>query len=124
MRFDLPMRLPSAANLREHWAVRVKRVAAQRAAVRLGCAKLWWLGKEAKGTEHYVVTLTRGSQRALDSDNLQGAFKAMRDEVAALLRLDDNSPRVAWVYRQTKTPRWGYFVAIEVEVVRAQRDVA
>ena len=40
-----------------------------------------------------VVTLTRVSPRALDSDNLAYAFKAVRDEVAAYFGVNDNDPR-------------------------------
>ncbi len=36
-----------------------------------------------------TVTLTRISARGLDDDNLQGAFKAVRDSVASALCVDD-----------------------------------
>lgn len=43
-----------------------------------------------------VVRLIRYAPRALDSDNLIGAFKGVRDEVALRLGLDDRDPRLAF----------------------------
>lgn len=100
-RIELPKPLPSAANLREHWAARAKRVKAQRLAVR--CAWSWRKAKYDLPAFPLVVTLTRVSPRALDpGDNLPGSMKAHRDELAAILRIDDRDPRVAWVYRERR----------------------
>ena len=48
------------------------------------------------------VELVRVSPRKLDSDNLQGALKAVRDGVADALGLDDGSARYRWEYSQLK----------------------
>jgi hypothetical protein len=50
-----------------------------------------------------VVTLTRYSTHVLDTDNLQGAFKSIRDQVAAWLGCGDgaDSP-IRWRYRQAQ----------------------
>jgi hypothetical protein len=40
----------------------------------------------------------------MDSDNLAGAFKALRDAVAALLDVDDGTDRIRWHYRQKPGP--------------------
>src|SRR3974390_2058721 len=56
-----------------------------------------------------TVTLTRHAPRALDSDNLQTAFKWIRDEVADCVigfksnGRNDSDPRLTWVYKQEKT---------------------
>ena len=41
-----------------------------------------------------VVTLARLGGKAMDSDNLQGACKALRDAVAKLVGVDDADDRV------------------------------
>lgn len=94
---ELPIKLPSIANLREHWAVRARRAKAHRRAalvvpvqnVRLPC----------------VVILTRIAPRALDGDNLQRAFKSLRDGIADRLGVDDGDPAVTWQYAQTRSDR-------------------
>ena len=47
-----------------------------------------------------VVLLTRIAPRMLDSDNLEGAFKAVRDGIAEALGIDDRSPLVRYVVSQ------------------------
>lgn len=112
VRLSIPLAhpLPSAANLREHWAVRAKRVKAQRNVVALvlrtqGGA---WLGHARRilGNERMRVAcgFVRVAQRQLDDDNLAHAFKAMRDEVAKAVGIDDGSPRWTWEYHQRKGP--------------------
>jgi hypothetical protein len=59
-----------------------------------------------------VVTLTRIGPKPLDGDNLQSAFKTVRDQIASLLRVDDADPRVEWRYGQRKGE---YGVEIEVD---------
>jgi hypothetical protein len=93
--FRVNMTAPSTPNLREHHMAKAKRVKAQRGAVQRNMPK-WPLGPQI------IVRLTRVSPRELDSDNLQGAFKAIRDQVAAGLLVDDRSPLVAWDYHQAK----------------------
>ena len=60
-----------------------------------------------------VVTFTRLSPRALDDDNLRGACKPIRDEVARMLGVDDGpSSLVRWNYAQRKDARSGIEVLI------------
>lgn len=98
------MQLPSVANMRLHWAAKAKLFKAQRRAVWAslmsvdGREELWGLGTG----RCLRVTLTRVSPRKLDDDNLQAAFKAVRDEVARWLGIDDGDPRVDWWYAQEK----------------------
>jgi hypothetical protein len=61
------------------------------------------------------VTLMRPIARIpLDTDNLSGAFKGVRDEVAAFLGVDDRSDRIHWVYTQEKGKGLKPTVTIEV----------
>jgi hypothetical protein len=111
MTFLIPLRLPSAANLREHWRVRHKRVQAQRQLVAI------YIGGKPRPTLPVVVTLTRIAPRALDGDNLQSAFKAMRDEVAKWLGVPDNHPSIRWEYGQRRGGVGEYGVVIVVGAV-------
>ncbi len=105
IRFVVPVKAPSLTNQREHHAVRHKRTDAQRSATRRR-----WPGYE--GGPLLVVRLTRTAPRRLDDDNVQAALKSVRDEVAALLRVDDASPLVRWEYGQEQGPE----DAVRVEV--------
>lgn len=110
LRWSLAKPLPSAANLREHWTVRHARTQEQRkaASLQLKTQGREWLAhaKRILGNERMRVgcILTRVAPRQLDSDNLQSAFKAIRDEVAAQVGIDDGSPRWTWEYHQRKGP--------------------
>lgn len=97
IRFELPLEIPSVANLREHWAAKAERVKAQRKAAMLKCPK-WTAGPVL------VVTLTRVAPRELDSDNLASAMKGIRDGIAARLGVDDGSKLVEWRYAQEVGP--------------------
>lgn len=106
--FEIPLRIRSAQNLREHWAVRHKRVQRERTAVRLVAkAKLRRVRLPCR------VHLIRVAPRRLDWDNMVGGFKAVRDEIAALLHVDDADPRVDWVYSATTGKPYGVVVRIE-----------
>jgi hypothetical protein len=94
---------PSTTNLREHWAKRAKRAKGQRLAARLA---LLPYARELRALAALGgvirAELVRVSPRTLDSDNLQGALKAVRDGVADALGLDDGSARYRWEYSQSK----------------------
>ena len=95
--FSVPIQTKSVANLREHWTAKAKRVKAQRRATAYRTPPaLKSLGPLL------VVTLTRVSARRLDDDNLQGALKGVRDQVACALGVDDRSSLVRWEYGQEK----------------------
>ena len=96
MTLTIPMPLPSAANLREHWTAKHRRVKSQRQIVAA------YIGGRPKLELPVVVTLERVAPRALDDDNLRGAFKAVRDQVATWLGVPDNDPRIRWDYAQRR----------------------
>lgn len=122
---EIPMKLPSLANLRIHWRTEAELKRTQRAAVGLalrttGRAFLneW---KVMRGNERMRlrVTLTRISPGRLDKhDNLRMAFKAVVDEVAACCGLDDRSDRYEWVYAQEHGL---YGVRVHLEVLHPER---
>lgn len=94
----VPLRVVSAANAREHWAVRSRRVEAERLTVRgaFSAANLTHPPYFVRA----AVTLTRLGGRRWDDDNNVSGLKGVRDEVAAWLRVDDGDPRVAFGYAQ------------------------
>lgn len=97
MTIELPIRIESEANLREHWAKKAKRAREQRLTVHYSLT-----GARRPVNWPLVVTLTRIAPRALDTDNLARGFKAVRDAVAAWLGIDDGSERIVWRYGQEK----------------------
>lgn len=104
---ELPLRLDSVANLREHWAKRHRRAQSHRlAALAVPIHPL-----------PCVVTITRIAPRALDEhDNLPRACKALVDGIADRLGIKDNDPRVEWRYRQTKSDRPKHYACmVEIE---------
>jgi hypothetical protein len=103
IRIEVPLTLPSVANMREHWSAKARRVKAQRLAVAwcLKAALLTDLVGRVAG-HRVAVTLTRVAPRKLDSDNLVSACKACRDQVAEYLGVDDGDSRVTWRYGQLK----------------------
>lgn len=52
----------------------------------------------------------------LDSDNLAGGMKHLRDAIAATLGMDDGDSRLRWCYGQVQT-HGGEGVMVSVEVV-------
>lgn len=103
----LPVRLRSLTNERVHHMWRHRWVSAQRAAVRALVYAEMLPALPAR------VTITRLSVRKLDSDNLVGSAKAVRDEIAALYGVDDGSDFYEWRVEQEKAKAFG--VRIEVE---------
>jgi hypothetical protein len=61
-----------------------------------------------------TIVLTRVAPRALDGDNLQSGFKAVRDGVADWLGVDDGHQLLDWQYRQRSGEVKQYKVEIEV----------
>ena len=99
---SVPVRVMSEANERVHWAVRRRRFNKQAEAVE----DAWDsspLIRMRSGTAHMylpaTVILTHVG-RQMDTDNLEGAFKGIRDRLAEILGLDDADGRVSWHYNQ------------------------
>jgi hypothetical protein len=100
----------SGPNSREHWAVKARRVKSERRAVQLMLA-----AKRKRPSLPATVTLTRFSAHLLDDDNAVGSMKAVRDEVARWLGVDDGDPRVSWRVWQRKCKRVEAGTLIQIE---------
>ncbi len=116
----LAIRTVSEANAHEHWRLRQKRAKAQRSTA--GVVVLAALREPGRPrvAPPCTVTLTRlAPSNGLDTDNLAGSQKHVRDGIADALGIDDRNPAVTWLYDQQRGP-WGVRICIE----RAMLDVS
>lgn len=110
---EINLQTVSEANSSQHWSVKYFRHRDQKKAIQ-------WLFLVEKPviTLPCKVILTRIASRFLDSDNLQSAFKYIRDQIAEQIILDkrpnDNDPRINWIYKQEKVKRGVYRIRIEI----------
>lgn len=109
-RVTLPIATVSEANRRDHWSTRARRAKMQR----------WTVAAKLHGEKlpklPVVVTLTRLAPRELDTDNLAGAMKAIRDGVADAYGLkSDRDARVTWRYAQERADQWHAGVRIAIQ---------
>lgn len=110
----VPIRTVSEANAHTHWRARQKRAKEQRALARVAvicCNTATLLRLPAR------ITLTRLAPRTLDSDNLQGALKHIRDGVADAFGVDDGDERYDWRYAQEKAKEYGVRIEIQLDDV-------
>lgn len=106
------MRTSPGGNNREHHMVRARRVKKERTTV------AWVLLDKPRPALPVVVTLMRRAPSSgLDDDNLTMSLKAVRDQVAVWLGVDDKDPRVQWEYDQLRDKLWS--VTIEVAAMAA-----
>lgn len=107
----LPIKITSPANgSHGHWAADAKRRKDQRTITK------WGLHPLPKPPLPVVVTLVRIGVRDLDTDNLAGGFKSVRDEVAAWLGVGDSTrDPITWVYEQQRGERGQYACRIKIE---------
>lgn len=102
------------AKLRQHWrANRRSSKNERRVTALLMLAELDVSALKAQLPLRILVK--RLSPGLLDGDNLQGALKAVRDEVAAVLGIDDADPRATWLYDQAKCKRGEHGVLVAFE---------
>lgn len=110
----IPIRTTTGQNAREHFRVKAKRVKAERTAA--ACA----LYGKPKPPIPCSVRLTRVGPRSCDDDNLIGGLKAIRDQVAEWLGVDDrHRNQVRYVYDQKRGP-WGVEIEFGQPVTGAQ----
>jgi hypothetical protein len=97
----LACRVVSEANRRDHWTVKRRRAEVQRFALAkaLDRSPVVINAHQWHRALPFVVTWVHVG-RVMDSDNLAISFKALRDEWARLLIVDDGDPRIDWRYDQ------------------------
>jgi hypothetical protein len=106
----LPIRTVSEANQREHWGKKANRAKKQRTTTYLRLIAAF--GKAPKEPPD-SITLTRIAPRSLDSDNLAGSFKAIRDGIQDWCGVNDRD--LVFVYAQRKGKAKEYAVEITME---------
>lgn len=106
--FQIPIQVISEANTHEHWSKAHSRHKRQKFAVRMAM-----LSSRISQKLPVTVTMTRLSPRLLDSDNLQMAFKYIRDAISEHFITDkapgraDDHPDFVWLYGQKKSKMKG-----------------
>jgi hypothetical protein len=102
----VPIRTVPGLNAREHWRARSRRVKEERRVTGL------LLSPVVKPVTPCSVLLTRvAPSNGVDDDNLAGALKAVRDEVARWIGVDDKDrATVRYLYEQRRGP-WGVEIA-------------
>ena len=107
----VPLRTGRGQNEREHHMVRARRVKAEREATG------WALAGKPRPALPCRVLLTRIAPSAgVDDDNLSGALKAPRDQIAQWLGVDDKDTQtVRYLYAQERGP-W----AVRIEFLPAE----
>ncbi len=128
----VPIATKSRSNARVHWRGRQKTTKNERSATCIMLLKTGLstadrvdvVGGKERLTRTLIdaplpcaVTLTRLSERFLDDDNVRDALKAVRDEVAAWLGVDDRDERVTWRYGQQKMQRGCFGVRVQLEAL-------
>ena len=101
------LRLVSEANARGSWHGGASRAARQRSIVAL-------VFRTLRCAVPCNVRIIRIAPSRLDDDNLARAAKAVRDELASWLGVDDRDPRVSWSVAQTKDGVREYAVRVIV----------
>jgi hypothetical protein len=116
--FEIPIKVVPGDNERDaHWRGRAERVASNRDAT-----AMCWRDAKNRGIGlipelPIVVTMTRIAPSRLDGDdNLNASMKAVRDQIAAELKLkSDRVPGVEWRYSQHRRGVRDYAVHVRVE---------
>lgn len=114
LEFDAPIITVSEANRREHWTARSLRRRLQRTAMTV------FLKNALQGRSIQLpclVKLTRIGPKAMDSDNLAGSQKGLRDAIAQVLGVDDGDPRIKFDYAQEAIGRREYNVRVSITSV-------
>lgn len=104
----VPIRTGRGQNDRGHWRTK------HRSTKNQGTAVAWVLTRATKPAVPCSVLLTRvAPSNGLDSDNLVGSMKAIRDAIASWLGIDDKHAHlVRYRYDQRRGP-WGVEIRFE-----------
>lgn len=111
----LPIKTVSENNSTEHWRKKHARHKIQKNYIRMQ-----FLIERPQIMLPCTITLTRIAPRALDSDNLQGSLKWIRDSIADNIieglspGRADSDPRLTWIYAQKKGNIKEYALLIEI----------
>lgn len=117
MKLEIPIYIPSMANARLHWSARSREVKRQRDIT----AVMFRANVRTKPCPPCTITLTRRGPRKMDDDNLISSFKAVRDQLAKEMGVDDGSSDIQWKYGFEKSKDYSILIDIE-EVHKNWKD--
>lgn len=106
---ELPIYTTTESNTGGHWRTKARRADKQREAI-----GMFLIGRELPKLPA-CIKFTRFGKKKLDGDNLQSAFKHVRDAVAERYKVDDASDLYTWEYDQEQRDFYG--VRIEIQSV-------
>lgn len=111
--FEIPVKVISEANTRDHWNKRFRRQVMQKQATIL----MMMNAQKGKRIElPCAVKLIRIGAKKLDGDNLANGFKAIRDAIAVRLEVDDGDvDSVKFEYEQIPIGKRDYSVKVEIK---------
>ena len=112
----MPLKIVSEANCRDHWRVKARRVKHHR---KTAAQWLDWNFTRPSWAGPLVITLTRIGPRDLDTDNLAGGFKAVRDGIADWLGINDGDKAITWNYTQERGQPKQYAARVVIEWSKA-----
>ena len=125
----LPIQTVSEANQREHHFAKYRRKRAQHKTTKLSLLRAGSIFlnqvRASISVERRIappgfprtrIVLTRYGPNPLDTDNLSGSFKHIRDEIARIVGVDDGDARWEWIPRQEVTESGKYGVRIELDI--------
>ena len=115
---SVPLKIESLnKTLRQHWSKRAKEKKLWFDHIRAACN---WKPPQAKGKMRVIVTSYR--KRLLDTDNLVGGAKGLRDSMKDLGMVMDDSPKWSeWIYEQKLFSEFGVAKAKnEVTTIRLE----
>ena len=114
----VPVRTVSELNRHEHWRYRQKRAKSQREVTEMAMIVKPWSRGVWQGLLPLHIHLTRLAPGKLDSDNLAGSQKHVRDAVAKFLGIDDgDESKATWSYAQERQKTY----AVRIEFYRRQK---
>jgi hypothetical protein len=109
--WEVPLRLDTLSNAKGHWRTRYSRAKEQRSIAEF---MTWHALRENPVKPPFRITITRIGKRKLDSDNLQGSAKHVRDGIADALQISDGDESAAeWIVLQEIGKSYGVRVRIE-----------
>lgn len=114
IKFTLPLKLGRGQNDRGHWSKKYKKAKSEKDSACLMCRSTLAMAG-VRPSFPAIVTMTRHSAGHLDTDNLAGAFKAVRDGIALALGIDDGGTLVEWRYDEAKVKRRDFGVSVKIE---------
>lgn len=111
----IPLRTSRGLNAREHHMARARRVRKEREAV------AWMLRTATMPALPCSVLLTRiAPSNGVDSDNLQGSLKAVRDQVAEWLGVDDKDTAAVYYLYSQRRGAWGVEISFAPKAAGSQ----